>query len=115
MEDTRRHSKFSQFKQKCRKIFLWGIVIAPFFLLLLPVDHFDSGNSICISVLLANIECYACGLTRGVMHFIHLDFAGAWEFNKLTFIVVPLLFLYWLRAFLIVFNKKVPKFLDRII
>lgn len=96
-----------------KKIFFWGIFLAPFFLLFFPVDFFDKGNSVCLSILLANIECYACGLTRGTMHFIHLDFEGAWSFNKLTFIVVPLLFLYWLKSLFIVMNKKVPSFLDK--
>ncbi len=101
-------------KEKLTKVYLWGIVIAPFLLFLLPADHFDHGQSICLSVLLAGIECYACGMTRGVMHMLHLDFAAAWEFNKLTFIVVPLLFLYWLRCFYVVQNLPTPKFLDKI-
>ncbi|MFK7832665.1 MAG: DUF2752 domain-containing protein [Winogradskyella sp.] len=112
MEATQKHSKLRH--PLVQKIFYGGIVIAPFFLLLLPIDFFDTGQSICVSKFLANIECYACGLTRGVMHFVHFDFSGAWAFNKLTFIVVPLLFLYWLRALFIVLNKKVPAFLDKI-
>jgi len=60
------------------------------YLLYLPADHFDEGQSICLSVLLADTKCYACGLTRGIQHLIHGNFATAWEFNKLTFIVFPL-------------------------
>ncbi len=114
MDHTPKHYNRKKRNKGFNKIFQWGIVIAPFFLLLLPVDHFDTGESICVSKFLAGIECYACGLTRGVMHFIHLDFAGAWEFNKLTFIVVPLLSLYWLKALLTVLKLKIPRFLDRI-
>lgn len=95
------------------RILNWGILIAPFFLILLPVDYFDTGESICISKLLANIECYACGLTRGTMHFLHLDFSGAWEFNKLTFIVVPLLAVYWLRSGFLAFGKKPPYIIEK--
>ena len=67
-------------------IFVFAII-----LLILPADFFDKGQSICISVLLLNKQCYACGLTRATQHFIHFDFKRANEFNSLVFIVVPLL------------------------
>jgi hypothetical protein len=91
----------------------WGIVFTPFLLFIMPVDFFDSGESVCLSKLLANIECYACGLTRGTMHFIHFDFSGAWEFNKLTFIVVPLLAVYWLRACFLAIGKEPPRIIEK--
>ena len=59
-------------------------------LLYLPANFFDQGQSVCLSVVFFDMECYACGMTRGVMHFIHGDFQAAWEFNKLVFVVVPL-------------------------
>jgi hypothetical protein len=60
-------------------------------LMLLPADYFDAGPPMCLSVLLFDRNCYGCGMTRGVMHLIHFEFAEAWEFNKLSFIVFPLL------------------------
>ena len=65
-------------------------LIALGFLLYLPADHFDEGQSMCLSVVLLDRECYACGMTRGSQHLLHLDFQEAWEYNKLSFIVVPL-------------------------
>jgi hypothetical protein len=59
-------------------------------LLLLPADFFDQGQSICISVLLLDKECYGCGMTRAVQHLIHFDFNAAWQYNKLSFVVLPL-------------------------
>ncbi len=59
-------------------------------LLFLPADHFDEGESVCVSVVLFDMECYACGMTRGIQHLIHFDFKEAWEYNKLAFIVFPL-------------------------
>lgn len=115
METIQKHSNQpSDFRQKIDKIFHWFIVVVPFILLLLPKTYFDEGESVCLSKSLASIECYACGLTRGVMHFIHLDFEVAWNYNKLTFIVIPLLFLYWIRSLFIILNKKPPRFLDKI-
>lgn len=60
------------------------------FLLYLPADHFDVGQSVCLSVVLFDMECYACGMTRGIQHLLHFDFSEAWQYNKLSFIVLPL-------------------------
>ena len=62
----------------------------PIFLLVLPADFFDKGQSVCLSVVLANTNCYGCGMTRAVMHLIHFEFEAAWSFNKMSFIVTPL-------------------------
>ncbi|MFT5754574.1 MAG: hypothetical protein ACI924_001811 [Flavobacterium sp.] len=87
---------------------VWITIIAPFILLLLPADFFDNGESICLSKLLAGIECYACGLSRATMHFIHFEFSKAWEFNKLSFIVVPMLFPLWVKAIFEIQGKTIP-------
>ena len=102
-----------KYRSQLLKILNWGIVITPFLLFIMPIDYFDSGQSICLSKLLANVECYACGLTRGTMHFIHFDFTGAWEFNKLTFIVVPLLGVYWLRSCFLALDKEPPVLIEK--
>ena len=60
------------------------------YLLYLPANHFDEGQSICLSVVLFNQKCFGCGMTRGIQHLIHGNFGTAWEFNKLTFVVFPL-------------------------
>jgi hypothetical protein len=75
------------------RITLW--IIMPVILLVLPADFFDQGQSICLSILLLNQECYACGLTRALMHLIHFEFAEAYYFNILAFIVFPLLAYQW--------------------
>jgi hypothetical protein len=75
------------------RITLW--IIVPVILLVLPADFFDQGQSICLSILLLNQECYACGLTRALMHLIHFEFAEAYYFNILAFIVFPLLAYQW--------------------
>lgn len=102
------------FRRKIERVFYGFIVIVPVILFLLPADFFDKGQSICLSVLLAGMECYACGMTRGIMHFIHFEFEKAWEYNQLTFIVVPLLFPYWLNAVYEVLDKEKPLFLKKI-
>ncbi len=79
-------------KKENKSWLIYGfIIIIGVVLLILPADFFDNGHSVCVSVLLMNKQCYACGLTRGIMHLIHLDFEAAWEYNILCFIVFPLL------------------------
>ena len=80
----------------------------------MPSNFFDKGESICLSKLLAGYTCYACGMTRATMHFIHFEFEYAWEFNKLSFIVVPMLSILWLKAVFELQGKKLPGILGRL-
>jgi hypothetical protein len=77
-----------------------GYLLLPLVLLLLPADFFDQGPTLCLSKLLAGIECFGCGMTRAIMHLIHLDFRAAAGFNKLCFIVFPVLGFLWTQWFL---------------
>ena len=101
-----------------RKIFFYTTnfitIIAPVALLLMPIDFFDSGESICLSKRLAGIECYGCGLTKAVMHFVHFDFKGAWGFNQLSFLVVPMLFPLWLKSVYEIQGRKLPGLIGRL-
>lgn len=80
--------------QKHKKSIAIGIAallgIAFVTLLILPATYFDTGRATCVSVLLFDIECYGCGMTRAIQHLLHLDFEAAYGFNKLSFIVLPL-------------------------
>ena len=86
--------------------------MAPLVLILLPADFFDHGPSVCPSRLLLDLSCPGCGITRGIMHLIHFEFSLAWEYNKLSYIVLPVLFLIWLKFTVeLIFQKKILKFL----
>ncbi|MBK6622074.1 MAG: DUF2752 domain-containing protein [Saprospirales bacterium] len=74
-------------------------ILVPLVLLLLPAGYFDKGESICLSQVLFQLECYACGMTRATMHLIHLDFTEAFYYNPLAFAVFPLLAFFWARWF----------------
>jgi hypothetical protein len=62
-----------------------------------------------MSVLFFDTECYGCGMTRAVMHFIHFNFTEAMTYNKLVILVLPLLILGWLKLVLSLFGKKILK------
>ena len=83
-------------------------LVTPFVLWLLPSDFFDKGESLCLSKNLAGVECYACGLTKATMHFVHFQFEAACDFNKLSFIVVPMLFPLWLKSIYDIQGKRMP-------
>ncbi|HEX2536256.1 MAG TPA: DUF2752 domain-containing protein, partial [Chitinophagaceae bacterium] len=76
------------------------IIGLPIALLILPANFFDNGESICLSKLLLDMECYACGMTRGCMHLIHLEFEDAFAYNMLSFIVLPLMGIVWIQWFI---------------
>tara|TARA_B100000963_G_scaffold184166_1_gene160078 strand:- start:182 stop:499 length:318 start_codon:yes stop_codon:yes gene_type:complete len=98
------------FNNKIIKILsLLNLFLIPVILFILPADYFDNGQTICASVLLFDIECYGCGMTRAVMHFIHFEFTKALEYNKLVILVFPLLTLLWLKMVFYLFGKKIFK------
>ena len=59
-------------------------------LIILPVDLFDR-VSFCLYSNLFEVQCPTCGMTRAVVHMLHFDVSGAAGFNRLVFVVFPLL------------------------
>jgi hypothetical protein len=85
----------------------------PVFLLIQPAGWFDSGTSVCPSQLLLHRDCPGCGLTRAVQHAIHFDFSGAWHFNKLFVVILPLLIIVYLHVLGRLINRPVFSFLRK--
>lgn len=86
-------------------ILIGGMILLPLVLLYLPSNFFDEGQSICLSVVLLGKTCPGCGMTRATQHLLHLDWMGAAKFNKLVFIVVPILIYFYIKQFLIFWQK----------
>jgi hypothetical protein len=82
-------------------LFKWLIliffIVTPIILLLLPATYFDTGETICPSKRFFNFECLGCGMTRGVMHFIHFDFESALYYNYMSVVVTPILAFLWAK------------------
>lgn len=100
--------KFSNYKL-VKIILLIILLLGPLILFFLPSDYFDQGQSVCLSVVFFDLECYGCGMTRALMHLIHFEFFKACEYNKLVILVFPLLFLWWIKIVLSLFGKKILK------
>lgn len=86
-------------------VYTVGLLLLPFVLMILPVSFFDNGQSVCLSVLLFNKQCYGCGMTRAIQHIIHLDFRTAYSLNKISFIVFPLLLTVWFGEIRRIYKK----------
>jgi hypothetical protein len=84
-------------EKKLPWLYLLFFIVTPIIFLVLPVDFFDTGASICPSKRFFNIECYGCGMTRAVMHLIHFDLESALYFNSLSVIVAPVLAIFWIK------------------
>ena len=78
-------------KKNFQKVSLIILIFIPIVLLILPANFFDNGDSLCLSLVLFERECYACGMTRAIQHLIHFDFSVAYDYNKLSIIVLPFL------------------------
>ncbi|MCB5234279.1 MAG: DUF2752 domain-containing protein [Candidatus Cloacimonetes bacterium] len=59
--------------------------------LLLPVEVWESGTSLCLSKAIFGCECLGCGLTRAISSALHLQFGAAFAYNPLIVVVFPLL------------------------
>ena len=94
-----------------KKIKITFLLAIPITLWILPADFFDHGTTICLSKSVLDIECWGCGITRAIMHLMHFDFEMAYDFNKLSFIVLPILFLVWVKTILEEFNIRILKWL----
>ncbi|MCS7004780.1 MAG: DUF2752 domain-containing protein [Cytophagales bacterium] len=81
------------------------MILIPIILVLLPADFFDRGQSLCLSVLLFDVECYGCGMTRALMHLFHFDFRAAWDLNKISFLVFPILSYLYFQELLQSYHK----------
>jgi hypothetical protein len=96
MENTKKLSKARNFN--IDKGMLVVYILVPISIFLLPMNFFDSDTTVvCLSRLLLDMECWGCGLTRSVMHALHGDFSGAWGYNKLIVVVLPLLIAVWAK------------------
>lgn len=88
--------------QKFRHILRWGkigaYIVTPIFLFILPSTYFDHGQSISLFELIGVEGYYSKGITKACMHMLHFDFKGAAEYNKLVFVVLPLIAIVWIAS-----------------
>lgn len=86
-------------------IYTFLLISIPVTLWSLPSTFFDEGTSISLFAFFGVEDyVYSTGMTRAVMHLMHLDIQTAMEYNKLSFVVLPLLMMYWFKLLFKQFN-----------
>jgi hypothetical protein len=58
-------------------------------------------------------QCWGCGMTRASIAFLHFDFATAWGFNKLSVVVLPMLFFLYVQFLYTIWRRYSPEFMRR--
>lgn len=76
-------------------LWLTALLAVPIILWILPADHFDEGESMCLSVRLFDMECPACGSTRAVQHLHHAELAEAVYFHSAAPLIYGTLLALW--------------------
>ncbi|MGJ8660508.1 MAG: DUF2752 domain-containing protein [Bacteroidota bacterium] len=99
-------TKPKKFSQKISAVIL---LLLPIVLIILPVNYFDTGESVCLSHVVFDTSCYGCGMTKAIMHLVHFDFESAIIYNRLSFVVLPLLILLWIKILLKQFDVEFLK------
>lgn len=83
---------------QCVCLLIW--IVGPSAFWAIPPSSVEKGPTLCLSRLLFDFECYACGLTRATSYLMRGELDTAFQFNKLIVIVFPLLVITWLDGFL---------------
>ena len=81
------------------------LILFPIVFILVPIDYFDSGQSVCLSMFFFDVSCYACGMTRALKHLIFFDFQTALGYNKFAVIVLPLVSWLWTKEVIRIMRK----------
>ncbi len=99
------------YRSKLKYAYLVGLILVPVVLLILPADFFDEGQSLCMSMLLFDQRCPGCGMTRAIQHLLHGELSVAASFNKMAFVVLPVLLWVWTGEVrkVAIFSKKKNK------
>ncbi len=80
-----------------KKIRLAGWLLLPAVLYLLPAEGIMHGRSLCLFRNLFDRPCYGCGMARALFSLLHGDAAAAWDYNRLAFVVAPLLLYLYIK------------------
>ena len=79
-------SKISEHKGRMIRLFVY---IALFIVVVCLHPNALDNTSFCPLYLLTKTKCIGCGMTRAFVHMLHLDFEGAFAFNRLVVVYFP--------------------------
>ncbi|HEY0756063.1 MAG TPA: DUF2752 domain-containing protein [Ktedonobacteraceae bacterium] len=77
-----------------------GLLLLPLLFWLLPTVWLERGPSLCLITYITGKPCPGCGMTRALSCLVHDEPRRAWRYNRLAFIVAPLLGYVWAKSLL---------------
>ncbi|MEI7484138.1 MAG: DUF2752 domain-containing protein [Ignavibacteriota bacterium] len=69
----------------------------PLLFYIIPISFQDRFGSICLIKRATGLECWGCGTRHALYAIMNLDFLKAWYYNKLSFVVFPVLVYLWFK------------------
>jgi hypothetical protein len=71
------------------------LLLLPLLFWLLPTAWLERGPSLCLVTRITGKACPGCGTLRSLSALAHGNVRRAWQYNRLVFIVAPLLGFIW--------------------
>lgn len=83
------------------------LILAGLLIWLSQLDYLrqEPDFTFCLFHHLTGLNCYGCGLLRGIAACMHFDWRAAWTLNKLNAITIPLIGWITWRKFLRIEQK----------
>jgi hypothetical protein len=97
---------WSEDKKLYQLIKLWGLLLFPLVLFIIPLEWLRNHHSICLFKNITGHECPGCGMTRAILSAIHFQFAQAVHYNKLFVVVLPVLIYIWAKNIVTLLSGK---------
>ncbi len=93
-----------------RRLMIFSIVAAFLAVAILVYWLFDPSENFfpkCPVYALTGIQCPGCGAQRAIHALLHGDIAGAWHYNAMLLLVVPMLVIIFAAEFL---RERYPRY-----
>lgn len=72
----------------------------------MPSDFMDD-TSLCVFYNMLGKKCLFCGMTRAFIHMIHFEFAIAYSFNEIVFLIFPIVCLLVVLDFIKFYKRNI--------
>lgn len=76
---------------------LWGLLLCAGLLAVLAPHWVEAHGPPCLFTLLLGQECWGCGMTRACLALLQGQWAAAWDLNPRAYVVLPLVFVVFVR------------------
>lgn len=114
LEEKRRFEKEDSFKKayilkkKRKNVLISAALLIAAGISVYFINPENTGLPSCISQIVFNVYCPACGMTRAAYHLMHFNFMQAFYYNQFLLITLPFFaYIYAANAVNTYFDKKI--------